>query len=176
VTAVGKLMLGEDGEDGDAGIDRLPPAPSTTLCARTVSPRCYDPRARPRTELFLSRNSHSDHRRRMLLVEREKLRAALRPVVAAARLLLCALAIGVPGTACALEPLFFGAFPRWSPQATVRDFTPLARLMGKVLGREVQVDTDKDFESFMRRAKAGEFQLVHLNQLQYLQVSRAGRL
>lgn len=111
----------------------------------------------------------------MLLVEREKLRAALRPVVAAARLLLCALAIGVPGTACALEPLSFGVFPRWSPQATVRDFTPLARLMGTALGREVQVETDKDFESFMRRAKAGEFQLVHLNQLQYLQVSRAGR-
>lgn len=70
----------------------------------------------------------------------------------------------------AQEPaLHFGVFPRWNAQTMVRDFTPLARALEKALGREVRIETDKDFDSFMHRVYAGEFDLVHLNQLQYLQ-------
>ena len=68
-----------------------------------------------------------------------------------------------------VAPLSFGVFPRWNAHIMVRDFTPLARILSQVLEREVRVETDKDFESFMRRVYAGEFDIVYLNQLQYVQ-------
>ena len=72
-------------------------------------------------------------------------------------------------------PLAFGIFPRWNAQTTVRDFTPLATLLGQELGRPVRIETDKDFDSFMNRVYARKFDLVHLNQLQYVQAhQRAG--
>lgn len=67
------------------------------------------------------------------------------------------------------DPIVFGVFPRWNAQITVRDFTPLAALLKRELGRPVRIETDKDFDSFMRRVYAREFDIVHLNQLQYLQ-------
>ncbi len=90
--------------------------------------------------------------------------------------LLALLAVLCALPAMAREPaLHFGVFPRWNAQTMVRDFTPLARALEKKLGREVIIDTDKDFDSFMRRVYAREFDLVHLNQLQYLQAhERAG--
>lgn len=75
--------------------------------------------------------------------------------------------------AAAGQPLTFGVFPRWNAQIMVHDFTPLARILGQVLGRKVRVETDKDFDSFMRRVYAGEFDIVYLNQLQYVQAHRA---
>jgi phosphonate transport system substrate-binding protein len=66
-------------------------------------------------------------------------------------------------------PLTFGIFPRWNAQTTVRDFTPLATLLSQELGRPVRIETDKDFDSFMNRVYARKFDLVHLNQLQYVQ-------
>jgi phosphonate transport system substrate-binding protein len=75
------------------------------------------------------------------------------------------------GYACAAdEPaLRFGVFPRWNAQSMVREFAPLARLLSTALGREVVIETDKDFNTFMQRVYGREFDLVHLNQLQYLQ-------
>ena len=70
------------------------------------------------------------------------------------------------------DPITFGVFPRWNAQITVRDFTPLATLLGNELGRPIRIETDKDFESFMRRVYAREFDIVHLNQLQYLRASK----
>lgn len=78
-------------------------------------------------------------------------------------LILCATA-GAADTA----PLRFGVFPRWNAQLMVRDFTPLAQAVSEALGREVRIETDKDFATFMQRVYAREFDLVHLNQLQYL--------
>jgi len=66
-------------------------------------------------------------------------------------------------------PLRFGVFPRWNAQIMVADFTPLAQALGTTLDRKVQIETDKDFTSFMRRVYAREFDLIHVNQLQYLQ-------
>ena len=66
-------------------------------------------------------------------------------------------------------PLSFGVFPRWNAHIMVRDFTPLARILSHALEREVRVETDKDFDSFMRRVYASEFDIVYLNQLQYVQ-------
>lgn len=91
------------------------------------------------------------------------------------RILSVALALlaAAMGAAHANEtPLTFGIFPRWNAQTTVRDFTPLATLLGQELGRPVRIETDKDFDSFMNRVHARKFDLVHLNQLQYVQAHR----
>ena len=85
-----------------------------------------------------------------------------------ARYLLLAI---LPGLTLAADnaPLRFGVFPRWNAQIMVADFTPLAQALGTALDRKVQIETDKDFASFMRRVYAREFDLIHVNQLQYLQ-------
>lgn len=77
-------------------------------------------------------------------------------------------AIAGAATSVETKPIVFGVFPRWNAQITVRDFTPLATLLSHDLGRPVHIETDKDFDSFMRRVYAKEFDIVHLNQLQYL--------
>lgn len=89
---------------------------------------------------------------------------------------LCALAgaLWIAGAGAAQPPLHFGVFPRWNAQTMVRDFTPLAAALSRTLGREVRIETDKDFESFMRRVYVDEFDIVHLNQLQYLQAHQHG--
>lgn len=72
-------------------------------------------------------------------------------------------------------PLRFGVFPRWNAQIMVAEFAPLADALGKAVGRAVRIETDKDFASFMQRVYAREFDLLHVNQLQYLQAhERAG--
>jgi phosphonate transport system substrate-binding protein len=85
-----------------------------------------------------------------------------------ARYLLLAI---LPGLTLAADdmPLRFGVFPRWNAQIMVADFTPLAQALGTAIDRKVQIETDKDFASFMRRVYAREFDLIHVNQLQYLQ-------
>lgn len=72
-------------------------------------------------------------------------------------------------------PISFGIFPRWNAQITVRNFTPLGELLSRELGRPVRIETDKDFNSFMHRVYAREFDIVHLNQSQYIYAhSKAG--
>lgn len=77
----------------------------------------------------------------------------------------------LPALAAAAEdaPLRFGVFPRWNAQIMVAEFTPLAQALGTAVGRGVRIETDKDFASFMQRVYAREFDLIHVNQLQYLQ-------
>ncbi len=89
--------------------------------------------------------------------------AVLRAWLGLALLVLHGVASAADSTA-----LRFGVFPRWNAQNMVRDFTPLAQSLGHALGREVRIETDKDFDAFMQRVYAREFDLVHLNQLQYL--------
>lgn len=71
--------------------------------------------------------------------------------------------------------LRFGVFPRWNAQIMVAEFAPLADTLSKAVGRDVRIETDKDFASFMQRVFTREFDLLHVNQLQYLQAhERAG--
>lgn len=88
-----------------------------------------------------------------------------------ARIAGCLLLALLPVFASAAEdaPLRFGVFPRWNAQIMVAEFTPLAQALGKSVGRDVRIETDKDFASFMQRVYAREFDLIHVNQLQYLQ-------
>lgn len=90
------------------------------------------------------------------------------PAVFGAWLGLTALVLCGVAMAADTGVLRFGVFPRWNAQQMVREFTPLAQLLTQRLGREVRIETDKDFDAFMQRVYAGEFDLVHLNQLQYL--------
>lgn len=90
------------------------------------------------------------------------------PAVPRARLALLLLLLCAAAGAADTPPLRFGVFPRWNAQLMVRDFAPLAQAVSEALGREVRIETDKDFDTFMQRVYAREFDLVHLNQLQYL--------
>lgn len=87
------------------------------------------------------------------------------------RTVCCLLLALLPGFALSAEdaPLRFGVFPRWNAQIMVAEFTPLAQALGESVGRSVRIETDKDFASFMQRVYAHEFDLIHVNQLQYLQ-------
>lgn len=90
---------------------------------------------------------------------------------------LCLLLTAICGNAVGTDqtPLRFGVFPRWNAQTMVREFTPLAQFLSTALNREVVIETDKNFDAFMSRVYAQEFDLVHLNQLQYVQAhQRAG--
>jgi phosphonate transport system substrate-binding protein len=79
---------------------------------------------------------------------------------------LCAIAPRIASAGS--DAIIFGVFPRWNAQITVRNFTPLGELLTRELGRPVRIETDKDFNSFMRRVYAREFDIVHLNQSQYI--------
>lgn len=83
-------------------------------------------------------------------------------------LLVMAAVLTSPAFAAEDPPLRFGVFPRSSPQIMVRNYSPLARALSVSLGRQVIIETDKDFFSFMQRVYAKEFDLVYLNQSQYV--------
>ncbi len=87
-------------------------------------------------------------------------------------LLACMLVMGPSGYAAEAPPLLFGIFPRSSPQIMLRNYTPLARALSIALGRRVVIETDKNFFSFMQRVYAKEFDLVYLNQSQYVKAHR----
>ncbi len=92
----------------------------------------------------------------------------------AVALLLLSAVVGTTAPALAAEdpPLRFGVFPRSSPQIMVRNYSPLARALSASLGRQVVIETDKNFASFMQRVYAKEFDLVYLNQSQYVNAHR----
>ncbi len=77
-----------------------------------------------------------------------------------------------PAFAAEDPPLRFGVFPRSSPQIMVRNYSPLARALSIALDRQVIIETDKNFVSFMQRVYAKEFDLVYLNQSQYVKAHR----
>ena len=76
--------------------------------------------------------------------------------------------IAPPASAAEDVPLRFGVFPRSSPEIMVRNYSPLARALSASLGRRVVIETDRNFASFMQRVYAREFDLVYLNQAQYV--------
>lgn len=81
--------------------------------------------------------------------------------------LLVAIAFG-PSLACAQEPYVLGVFPRTSAKETHNKFTAMVRYLSATLGREVRLETSKDFDSFWRAVAAKRYDMVHFNQLHYL--------
>lgn len=68
----------------------------------------------------------------------------------------------------AADPYVLGVFPRTSAKDTHSRFTPLVRYLAAALGREVRLETSKDFDSFWRAVAAKRYDVVHYNQLHYL--------
>jgi phosphonate transport system substrate-binding protein len=71
--------------------------------------------------------------------------------------------------AWAKEPLKLGVFPRRNATVTIKLFKPLAQYLEQQLKREVVLVTEKDFPSFWRGVQQQKYDLVHYNQLHYLQ-------
>lgn len=66
------------------------------------------------------------------------------------------------------RPLFLGIFPRRSQSKTKRMFRPLARYLEKKLGRKVILEVPRDFQAFWSKVVEKHYDIVHLNQYQYL--------
>jgi phosphonate transport system substrate-binding protein len=88
-------------------------------------------------------------------------------------------ATGMPPQAVGAEdtelqsPLIIGVFPRRNATLTSDLFTPLAEYLSRKLGREVQLQTAKDFSAFWEGVEAERYDVVHYNQYHY--VESAGR-
>jgi len=85
-------------------------------------------------------------------------------------LLLTALLFICPPTPAfdADDTLTLGVFPRRPAATTQRMFAPITAQLTALAGVQIQLDTPPDFSSFWQRLSNGRYQLVHLNQYQYL--------
>lgn len=68
-------------------------------------------------------------------------------------------------------PLILGVFPRRSATTTTHLFTPLANYLSESLGREVVLETSKDFASFWQNVEKKKYDIVHYNQYHYIKSS-----
>lgn len=74
--------------------------------------------------------------------------------------------------AAATDPLVIGVLPRRNATETVAMFRPLAAEIEKATGRRVELRTARDFTAFSHEIGAFRYDLVHLNQLQYIKAQR----
>jgi phosphonate transport system substrate-binding protein len=74
------------------------------------------------------------------------------------------------------EPLLLGILPRRNPTLTTELFSPLVNYLSTSLGREIQLVTSRDFESFLQDVKDGRFDIVHYNQFHYVRSSAQYRV
>ena len=74
----------------------------------------------------------------------------------------------LPHTAAADEPLVLGIFPRFSATVVHDSFTPLANYLSAELGREVKIETAKDQAAFLDVLASKRYDIVHYNQLHYI--------
>jgi phosphonate transport system substrate-binding protein len=70
-------------------------------------------------------------------------------------------------------PLTVSIFPRRNAALTMQMFRPLARYLEEKLGRRVQLRTSASFGAFMRSLELRRFDLIHLNQYQYIRAHDA---
>jgi len=85
-----------------------------------------------------------------------------------ALLLLFATATWAPVNQAADDPLIMGVFPRRNAAETTRLFKPMADYLGEQLGRNVNLVTAKDFESFWLGVTEQRYDVVHYNQYHYI--------
>jgi phosphonate transport system substrate-binding protein len=65
-------------------------------------------------------------------------------------------------------PLVIGVFPRRNATLTSDLFSPLVDYLSRELGREVRLQTAKDFSAFWDEVQAGSYDIVHYNQYHYV--------
>jgi len=82
--------------------------------------------------------------------------------------LLATLAV-FPASAAAEEPLVLGIFPRFEPTALHDAFDPLAKYLAAELGRDIKIETTKDQDSFAEAIASKRYDIVHFNQLNYVE-------
>lgn len=78
-------------------------------------------------------------------------------------------AILLPPPVMADDSLVVGIFPRRNATDTMRMFTPLVEYLSSKLGRKVRLVTSKDFKSFWKGVLEQRYDIVHYNQLNYIQ-------
>ena len=83
-------------------------------------------------------------------------------------LFLAILVTGVAGYATDSNGLSVGIFPRRDSEVTREMFAPLMDHLGQALKLQVSLDVPPDFEAFWERLIENRYDLVHLNQYQYL--------
>ena len=86
----------------------------------------------------------------------------------AATVLLTILSL-IPPPAAAEEPLVLGILPRFSATMIHDAFDPLAKYLSAELGREVKIETTKDQNTFWEALTSRRYDIVHFNQLHYVE-------
>lgn len=71
-----------------------------------------------------------------------------------------------PGTFA--DPLRMGVFPRRDAATTTKLFQPLANYLETSLGRPVTLEMSPDFDTFLARLNERRYDLVHMNQYDYV--------
>ena len=66
--------------------------------------------------------------------------------------------------------LIIGIFPRRNASTTIKFFTPLTKYLSTKLGREVKLETAKDFPSFWQKVLLQRYDIVHFNQYHYIKM------
>lgn len=64
--------------------------------------------------------------------------------------------------------LIMGVFPRRNASTTIKLFTPITEYLSTKLGREVQLETAKNFRSFWKKVLLQRYDIVHFNQYHYI--------
>lgn len=68
-----------------------------------------------------------------------------------------------------LSPIKLGIFPRYNATMTHQFFQPMGEYLSQQLGRPVEIVTAKDFAQFWQGVREKRFDLVHFNQLHYIE-------
>lgn len=66
------------------------------------------------------------------------------------------------------KPLTIGIFPRRNVSSTHEMFAPLANFISDKIGRQVYLETTKDFTQFWNKLRSQQYDLVHFNQYHYI--------
>ncbi len=64
--------------------------------------------------------------------------------------------------------LILGIFPRFSATSAHDAYGPMARYLTRELGREVKIETAKDQPAFWKEVTQGRYDIVHYNQMNYV--------
>ncbi|MCG7983068.1 MAG: phosphate/phosphite/phosphonate ABC transporter substrate-binding protein [Candidatus Thiodiazotropha lotti] len=70
------------------------------------------------------------------------------------------------------DPLLVGIFPRRDAAVTAKLFRPLTQHLEKQLNRQVKLELSPTFEVFLKRLKERRYDLVHLNQFEYINANK----
>lgn len=69
-------------------------------------------------------------------------------------------------------PLVLGVFPRYSLAQTLTMFAPLSERLSRSLGREVRLETARDFDGFWQEVAQNRYDIVHYNPYHYVKAHR----